>query len=57
MRPRTVPDVRTVSLNVSAPSVGEVRFEMPPMEMPALLGKPGKVTSASAPTTMRFGSM
>ena len=57
MRPRTVPEVSTVSLKVSAPSVGNVRFEIPPIEMPALLGKPGNVTSASAPTTMRFGSM
>jgi hypothetical protein len=36
MRPRTAPDVSTVSPNIAAPSVGDVRCDVPPVEMPAL---------------------
>ena len=51
-----MPEASTVSLRVSAPSVGEVRFDAPPMEMPARFGKLGNEASTSAPTTKRFAS-
>jgi hypothetical protein len=32
--PRTVPEESTVSLKLTGPSVGDVKLEVPPMEMP-----------------------
>jgi hypothetical protein len=57
MRPRTLPKATTFSLKVSVPSEGEDKVEVPPIEIPARLGKLGKDISVSAPTTKRFGSM
>ena len=57
MRPRTLPKEITFSLKVSAPSEGEDKVEVPPMEIPARLGELGNDTSVSAPMTNRFGSM
>jgi hypothetical protein len=63
MRPRTVPDASMVSAKLTAPSAGDVKLELPPIETPkgftplGKVGHAGNVASTSAPSTTRFASM
>ena len=56
-RPRTVPNVSTVSLKVCEPSDAELNNDMPPMEMPYWFRKLGADASTMTPKTRRFANM